>query len=70
MNVQDPNPKTVEEPPQRETPETTDSKKRGEKRKAESGKWFCFAKPGCKKEIGKCVNTFYILEDYTSIEGT
>lgn len=38
-NVQDANTKTVEEPPQKEIPETTDSKKRGEKRKAESG-WF------------------------------
>ncbi|XP_075813562.1 17S U2 SnRNP complex component HTATSF1 [Microtus pennsylvanicus] len=38
-NVQDTNMKTVEEPPQRETPEATDSKKRGEKRKADSG-WF------------------------------
>ncbi|CAH6780317.1 HIV Tat-specific factor 1 [Phodopus roborovskii] len=39
VNVQDPNTKTVEEPPQREIPETTDPKKKGEKRKAESG-WF------------------------------
>lgn len=38
-NVQDTNMKTVEEPPQREIPEATDSKKRGEKRKADSG-WF------------------------------
>ncbi|XP_028632757.1 HIV Tat-specific factor 1 [Grammomys surdaster] len=38
-NVQDTNTKSVEEPPQKEIPETTDSKKRGEKRKAESG-WF------------------------------
>lgn len=38
-NVQDANTKTVEEPPQKEIPEATDSKKRGEKRKAESG-WF------------------------------
>ncbi|XP_005358554.1 HIV Tat-specific factor 1 [Microtus ochrogaster] len=38
-NVQDTNIKTVEEPPQREIPEATDSKKRGEKRKADSG-WF------------------------------
>lgn len=38
-NVQDTNTKTAEEPPQKEIPETTDSKKRGEKRKAESG-WF------------------------------
>ncbi|KAK7804268.1 hypothetical protein U0070_017772 [Myodes glareolus] len=37
-NVQDTNMKTVEEP-QREIPEATDSKKRGEKRKADSG-WF------------------------------
>lgn len=43
-NVQDANTKTVEEPPQKEIPETTDSKKRGEKRKAESGKWFCLCK--------------------------
>ncbi|XP_006992034.1 17S U2 SnRNP complex component HTATSF1 [Peromyscus maniculatus bairdii] len=38
-NVQDTNPKTVEEPPQKAIPEATDPKKRGEKRKAESG-WF------------------------------
>lgn len=38
-NIQDTNTKAVEEPPQRETPETTDPRKRGEKRKAESG-WF------------------------------
>ncbi|KAM7338276.1 17S U2 SnRNP complex component HTATSF1 [Alexandromys fortis] len=38
-NVQDSNMKPVEEPPQREIPEATDSKKRGEKRKADSG-WF------------------------------
>ncbi|XP_050997139.1 HIV Tat-specific factor 1 [Acomys russatus] len=38
-NAQDTNTNTVEEPPQKETPETTDPKKRGEKRKAESG-WF------------------------------
>ncbi|XP_034341728.1 17S U2 SnRNP complex component HTATSF1 [Arvicanthis niloticus] len=38
-NVQDTSTKSVEEPPQKEIPETTDSKKRGEKRKAESG-WF------------------------------
>ncbi|KAH0520170.1 HIV Tat-specific factor 1-like protein [Microtus ochrogaster] len=68
-NVQDTNIKTVEEPPQREIPEATDSKKRGEKRKADSGKWFCFAKPTFKNEIGKCVNnTFYILENYISNE--
>lgn len=61
--------KTVEEPPQREILEATDSKKKGEKRKADSGKWFSFAKPTFKNEIGKCVNTFYILENYISIEG-
>ncbi|CAO2621960.1 HIV Tat-specific factor 1 homolog [Lemmus lemmus] len=38
-DVQDTNMKTVEEPPQREIPEATDSKKRGEKRKADAG-WF------------------------------
>lgn len=38
-NVQDVNAKPAEEPPQRKNPEPTDSKKRGEKRKAESG-WF------------------------------
>lgn len=38
-NVQDANTTTGEEPPQKEVPEATDSKKRGEKRKAESG-WF------------------------------
>ncbi|XP_028745726.1 HIV Tat-specific factor 1 [Peromyscus leucopus] len=38
-NVQDTNTKTVEEPPQKAIPEATDPKKRGEKRKAESG-WF------------------------------
>ncbi|XP_059106960.1 HIV Tat-specific factor 1 [Peromyscus eremicus] len=38
-NVQDTNTKTVEEPPQKAVPEATDPKKRGEKRKAESG-WF------------------------------
>ena len=37
--------KTVEEPQQREIPEATDSKKKGEKRKADSGKWFGFTKP-------------------------
>lgn len=39
VNIQDTNTKAVEEPPQKEIPETTDSKKKGEKRKAESG-WF------------------------------
>ncbi|XP_036031300.1 HIV Tat-specific factor 1 [Onychomys torridus] len=38
-NVQDTNTKTIEEPPQKAIPEATDPKKRGEKRKAESG-WF------------------------------
>ncbi|XP_036299310.1 HIV Tat-specific factor 1 isoform X2 [Pipistrellus kuhlii] len=38
-NVQDVNARPAEEPPQRKNPEPTDSKKRGEKRKAESG-WF------------------------------
>lgn len=38
-NVQDTSMKTVEEPQQREIPEATDSKKKGEKRKADSG-WF------------------------------
>ncbi|CAO2613317.1 HIV Tat-specific factor 1 homolog, partial [Lemmus lemmus] len=38
-NVQDTNMKTVEEPPQSEIQEATDSKKKGEKRKTYSG-WF------------------------------
>ncbi|XP_004457557.1 17S U2 SnRNP complex component HTATSF1 [Dasypus novemcinctus] len=38
-NVQDVTARTVEEPPQRKAPEPTDPKKRGEKRKADSG-WF------------------------------
>ncbi|XP_058392817.1 HIV Tat-specific factor 1 [Diceros bicornis minor] len=38
-DVQDVGTRTVEEPPQRQTPEPSDPKKRGEKRKAESG-WF------------------------------
>lgn len=38
-NVQDVNARPTEEPPQRKTPEPTDPRKRGEKRKAESG-WF------------------------------
>ncbi|XP_035582165.1 HIV Tat-specific factor 1-like [Zalophus californianus] len=38
-NVQEVSAKTAEEPPQRKTPEPSDPKKRGEKRKAESG-WF------------------------------
>uniref|UniRef100_A0A8C5KJP6 HIV-1 Tat specific factor 1 n=2 Tax=Jaculus jaculus TaxID=51337 RepID=A0A8C5KJP6_JACJA len=38
-NAQDISTKTAEEPPQREVPETADPRKRGEKRKAESG-WF------------------------------
>uniref|UniRef100_A0A8C6RFF9 17S U2 SnRNP complex component HTATSF1 n=1 Tax=Nannospalax galili TaxID=1026970 RepID=A0A8C6RFF9_NANGA len=38
-SVQDTNTKNVEEPPQREIPETTDPRKKGEKRKVESG-WF------------------------------
>lgn len=38
-NVQDVDARPAEEPPQRKNPEPTDSKKRGEKRKAESG-WF------------------------------
>ncbi|XP_055986289.1 HIV Tat-specific factor 1 [Sorex fumeus] len=38
-NVQDVNARTLEEPPQMKTPEPSDPKKKGEKRKAESG-WF------------------------------
>ncbi|XP_036775055.2 HIV Tat-specific factor 1 [Manis pentadactyla] len=38
-NVQNISAPTAEEPPQRKSPEPSDSKKRGEKRKAESG-WF------------------------------
>ncbi|XP_045758955.1 17S U2 SnRNP complex component HTATSF1-like [Mirounga angustirostris] len=38
-NVQEVSARTAEEPPQRKTPEPSDPKKRGEKRKAESG-WF------------------------------
>lgn len=38
-NIQDVSASPPEEPPQRNAPEPTDSKKRGEKRKAESG-WF------------------------------
>ncbi|XP_026335514.1 HIV Tat-specific factor 1 isoform X1 [Ursus arctos] len=38
-NVQEGSARTAEEPPQRKTPEPSDPKKRGEKRKAESG-WF------------------------------
>ncbi|KAF6390146.1 HIV-1 Tat specific factor 1 [Rhinolophus ferrumequinum] len=38
-NVQDVSARPAEEPPQRNTPEPTESKKRGEKRKADSG-WF------------------------------
>ncbi|XP_008068406.1 HIV Tat-specific factor 1 [Carlito syrichta] len=38
-NVQDVNTRNTEEPPQNKTPEPTDPKKRGEKRKTESG-WF------------------------------
>ncbi|XP_057574713.1 HIV Tat-specific factor 1 [Hippopotamus amphibius kiboko] len=38
-SVQDLSARTAEEPPQRNTPEVSDTKKRGEKRKAESG-WF------------------------------
>lgn len=38
-NVQDVTARPVEEPPQRKNPELTDPRKRGEKRKAESG-WF------------------------------
>uniref|UniRef100_A0A8C0W9T4 17S U2 SnRNP complex component HTATSF1 n=1 Tax=Castor canadensis TaxID=51338 RepID=A0A8C0W9T4_CASCN len=38
-NVQDNNTRPVEEPPQRKTPEPTDPRKKGEKRKAEAG-WF------------------------------
>ncbi|KAI5132111.1 Hiv Tat-Specific Factor 1 [Manis pentadactyla] len=39
VNVQNISAPTAEEPPQRKSPEPSDSKKRGEKRKAESG-WF------------------------------
>lgn len=39
-NVQDVSARPAEEPPQRKTPEPTESKKRGEKRKADSGKWI------------------------------
>lgn len=39
VNVQDANTRTAEEPPQRKTPEPSDPRKKGEKRKAESG-WF------------------------------
>ncbi|XP_046529536.1 17S U2 SnRNP complex component HTATSF1 [Equus asinus] len=38
-NVQDVSTRAAEEPPQRKTPEPSDPKKRGEKRKADSG-WF------------------------------
>ncbi|XP_003802703.1 HIV Tat-specific factor 1 [Otolemur garnettii] len=38
-NIQDVNTKSAEEPPQRQPPEPTDSRRKGEKRKAESG-WF------------------------------
>ncbi|XP_059943891.1 HIV Tat-specific factor 1 isoform X1 [Mesoplodon densirostris] len=38
-NVQDVSARTAEEPPQRKSPEPSDTKKRGEKRKTESG-WF------------------------------
>ncbi|XP_012510940.1 PREDICTED: HIV Tat-specific factor 1 [Propithecus coquereli] len=38
-SVQDVDTRTTEEPPRRKTPEPTDPRKRGEKRKAESG-WF------------------------------
>lgn len=38
-NVQDVNARPAEEPPQRKNPELSDSRKRGEKRKADSG-WF------------------------------
>uniref|UniRef100_G1T3L5 17S U2 SnRNP complex component HTATSF1 n=1 Tax=Oryctolagus cuniculus TaxID=9986 RepID=G1T3L5_RABIT len=38
-NVQDVNTRIAEEPPQRKTPEPTDPRKKGEKRKSESG-WF------------------------------
>ncbi|XP_059993859.1 HIV Tat-specific factor 1 isoform X1 [Lagenorhynchus albirostris] len=38
-NVQDVSARTAEEPPQRKSPEPSDTKKRGEKRKGESG-WF------------------------------